>query len=55
MSIYTGIWKVLILCKNVKVSDFSDVIEIANICFWLERKSFSDSQSFEVFGDILID
>ena len=28
---------------------------IGNICFMLERKSFSDAQSSEVFDDILFD
>ena len=34
--------------KNVKPSHFSGVIEMGSICFMLERKSFSDSQSSEV-------
>ena len=36
-------------------SHFHDVIEIRYICFMLERKSFSDSLSFEVFGGILFE
>ena len=48
MSINTDIRELLILRKNVKPSHFPDVIEMGSICFMLERKSFSDSQSSEV-------
>ena len=49
MSFSTDIWELLILRKNVKPSHFHDVNDI-----WvLERKSFSVSQSSEVFDDIL--
>ena len=46
----------LILCKiNVEPSHFHVVIEIGNICFMLKIKSFSGSQSSEVFDEILFD
>ena len=35
--------------KNVKPSHFHDITEMGNTCFMLERKSFSDSQSYEFF------
>ena len=38
--------------KNVKPSHFHEATDIGNICFMLERKSFSDLQSSEVFDDI---
>ena len=53
MSINTDICELLVLRKNVKTSHFHDVIEMGNICFMLERKAGSDSQSSEVFYDIL--
>ena len=40
---------------HFKPSPFHDVTEIGNICFMLERKSLSDSHSFEVFDNILFD
>ena len=56
MSINTDILELLILRqKNFKPSHFHGVIKMGNICFMLERKSFSDLQSSEVFGDILFD
>ena len=68
MSINTGIWELLILRKknktkqnkqkknnNVEPSHFHDVIETANMSFMLERKSFSDLQSSEIFYDLLFD
>ena len=55
MSINTDIWELLILRKTVKPSHFHDITEMRNICFRMERESFSDSQSSEVFDDILFD
>ena len=51
MSINTDIWELLILRKKVKPSHIYDVIEMGNICFMLERRSFRVSQSSEVFDN----
>ena len=54
----TDIWELLILRKKKKKKKtlhYHDVIEIGNICFMLERTSFSVSQRSEVFDDILFD
>ena len=55
ISINMDIWELLILRKNAKPLHFHDVIEMENISFMLEWKSFSNSQSSEVFDDILFD
>ena len=55
MLISTGIRERLILRKNVKPFHLHDVIEMGNSHFMLERKSFSGSQSSEVFDDMLFD
>ena len=53
MSLNTDNCEILVLRK--KPSHFHGVTEIENICLMLERKSFSDLQSSEVFDDILFD
>ena len=40
--------------KKRQTAIFHDVIEIGNICFILERKSLSASQSSEVFDGLLL-
>ena len=42
MWINTDMRELLILPKNAKPSHFHEVVELGNICFVLERKSFSD-------------
>ena len=54
MSINMDISEVLILLKKTSNRHISQIISTGNICFMLERKSFSDSKRSEVFGDILL-
>ena len=52
MTINTEIYK---FCVKAVQPLLFHVINIVNACFMLERKSFSDLQSSEVFDDILFE